>query len=77
MHKCVSLLEDFLHGHRLAEVLKSACSVGSEPVGGPVPDSTDSSRLQWDQLVVAVVSLPDNMANKLKNQNRSFTVKGV
>ena len=67
-NKCLSLLEVFLRGSRMSDLIWDQCMVVSS-------DHTESmhsakNRMLWEQLMTAIVTLPDRIANKLQDKCR-------
>ncbi|XP_071796537.1 telomere length regulation protein TEL2 homolog [Asterias amurensis] len=65
-NKCLSLLEVFLHGGRMSDLIWDQCMVMSS-------DHTESmhsakNRMLWEQLMTSIVTLPDRIANKLQDK---------
>ncbi|XP_038064411.1 telomere length regulation protein TEL2 homolog [Patiria miniata] len=65
-NKCLSLLEDFLLRGRMSDLIWAQCCVLSD-----LTDSGSQStkhRILWEQLLTAIVTLPDRIANKVQGK---------
>ncbi|KAJ8037139.1 Telomere length regulation protein TEL2-like [Holothuria leucospilota] len=69
-NKCLSLLEEFLKGGRLTELLWTQClDHVTEKSGSELKSKNARVQAMWDQLINLLATLPDRMANTLKTEN--------
>ncbi|KAL3876051.1 hypothetical protein ACJMK2_033936 [Sinanodonta woodiana] len=76
LNKCTSLLEELLQRHRLYNIIVQECGLCIEPDMTYI-DKTLGKHEQsaiWDELASKISSLPDVMANKLKNQTSDIFI---
>ncbi|XP_072029734.1 telomere length regulation protein TEL2 homolog isoform X2 [Amphiura filiformis] len=83
-NKCVSLLEDFLLTHCMVSMVWSQCCItSSDEKGACSSSSVARQKMEWNQLINMMVTLPDRIASKMKDKCRDifypkqyFTVLG-
>ena len=67
-NKCISLIEDFLLFGKMSDLIWTQCRMTSD-----LSDSAQQlarHRILWEQLLTAVVTLPDRIANKMQEKCR-------
>ncbi|XP_077980481.1 telomere length regulation protein TEL2 homolog [Glandiceps talaboti] len=67
LHKCTSLLQEFIRQHRMVSLIWSQCTINTDK--SSTAPSTHTHTMLWDQLITLISTFPDRMANKLQKQN--------